>query len=259
MGAVKKYFAREFRKDMLQLEHEAVSDFYLCSFMRNRSSIPLLLVRGLLLLGCIGIVVSSFILTVAEAPAGKWFIYLTHWGLLLITATSALAFAVSCRAYFKGPIDGTFGLPWYVKVYWVLYEITITIAFFITVFYWTLLSGGDAEGEYAVDPVLDLFIHGVNSMVMFCLLVTSRQPVNILHFYMPIVLGLIYTLFTVIYHFAGGTDLLGNPWIYPMMDWANPGSTVIMVVVTAIGIVVVHLVVVGIAAARNALSRCSEQ
>lgn len=36
--------------------------------------------------------------------------------------------------------DATFGLPWYVKTYWVLYNITIPVAFLITVFYWGVLK-----------------------------------------------------------------------------------------------------------------------
>jgi hypothetical protein len=38
-------------------------------------------------------------------------------------------------------------------------------------------------------------------------------------------IGLLYLIFTVIYYFAGGTDALGNDFIYSILNWNNPGST----------------------------------
>lgn len=36
-----------------------------------------------------------------------------------------------------------FGLPWYVKVYWILFNISTPIAFVITVFYYAFLVNGE--------------------------------------------------------------------------------------------------------------------
>lgn len=55
-----------------------------------------------------------------------------HLGILSVVKVTNLP------AYYWST-DATFGLPWYVKTYWILYNITIPVAFLITVFYWGIL------------------------------------------------------------------------------------------------------------------------
>lgn len=43
MGAAKKYFRKEFQKQMFSLEHDSPIDFYVSSVQANRSTVPLLL------------------------------------------------------------------------------------------------------------------------------------------------------------------------------------------------------------------------
>lgn len=101
---VKQYFKREFQWSSFKLDHEPPSDFYVSCCQGNRDTLPLLLVRCTLFMGCLAIVLASQILTSRSLRYGLWWIFLTHWGLLFITITSGLAFAVSLRAYLKGPI-----------------------------------------------------------------------------------------------------------------------------------------------------------
>lgn len=37
--------------------------------------------------------------------------------------------------------DAAFSLPWYIKVYWALFNATVPMAFFITIYYYSLLAG----------------------------------------------------------------------------------------------------------------------
>lgn len=100
----KKYFRKEFQMSMFYLEHESPVDFYVSSVQVNRSTVPLLCVRTIVFLGCLGIFLASIIMTSLSISARYWPIFLTHWGLVLITITSGFALAVSLRAYFIGPI-----------------------------------------------------------------------------------------------------------------------------------------------------------
>ncbi|CAH2102242.1 unnamed protein product [Euphydryas editha] len=254
MGSVKKYFKKQFRHKMFHLKHKNNSDFYLSCFQSSTSALPLLCVRALLFLTCLGIVISSFAVSATYFPyLGMWFIYLTSWGLVLITITSGFGFGVSATIYFKGDPDDSSGLPWYIKVYLVSYSLTIPIAFFITIFYWAFLSSGDEE--YAVNIVMDIFIHAVNSVIMFILLITARQQINLLHFYMPILFAVVYVIFSLIYYFADGRDPFDNPYIYPVLNWNSPGESMITVVFAAVIIVVLHFVVAMITVARDAIGR----
>lgn len=102
---MKVYLKTQFRLSMFKLEHENPSDFYLSCWQKNRASLPLFCLRLLLFLACVGILVASLVIMGRGfGNVGLWFIYMTHWGVLLITLTTGFATAISCRAYFKGPI-----------------------------------------------------------------------------------------------------------------------------------------------------------
>ncbi|XP_072941964.1 protein rolling stone-like isoform X2 [Epargyreus clarus] len=187
-----------------------------------------------------------------------WLIYLTHWGIVINTIAAGFGLAVSVRAFIKGTIEGSLGLPWYVKAYWLSLNIATPIALFITIFYWSLLTG--LEQDFAINLTLDIFIHAVNSVLMLALLLIARHPMFLLHFYFSIGIGVIYLIFTLIYYAAGGTDPFGEHTIYPMIDWEYPGQTIGIVLLSALGIVILHGLMVGLSAARDALGkRCRKE
>ncbi|XP_068627014.1 protein rolling stone-like [Battus philenor] len=252
MSAIKSYFKNEGRLSMLGLECSEPSRFYCSAWQSNRSATPLLLWRMLLFLGSFGIVLTSMTMYGVRGKFGFWFIYLTHWGLTLNTLATGLAVAVSARCFLYGPISADLNLPWYVKSYWVFYNSAVPFAFLITVFYWTVLYEAGFEEE--LNHGLDVAVHGLNSLLMFLLLVSSSHPSRLFHLYHPIIFGLIYVVFGALYYIAGGLDPSGNTWIYPVIHWADPGPTMIMVIITAILLVSLHLAVVGLAAIRDAVA-----
>ncbi|GBP42146.1 hypothetical protein EVAR_21151_1 [Eumeta japonica] len=49
----------------------------------------------------------------------------------------------------------------------------------------------------------------------------------------------------------------GHPWIYPVVDWTHPKPTSVVLVLTALSLALAHVVVVAVAAVRDALAaRC---
>ncbi|XP_072937830.1 protein rolling stone-like [Epargyreus clarus] len=253
MDAVKSYFKSETRWEMLGLEHTKPPDFYLSVWQTTRSSVPLLIWRALLFLASLGIILTSFIMyAVSDISIGFWFIYLTHWGLTLNVFATGFATVVSARCYLYGPISAEFCLPWYVKTYWVFSNAAVPIAFLITVFYWTVLYGAGIEEE--VNHALDVAIHGINSVVMFLLLISSSHACRLLHFYQPICFAFTYVVFAVIYYLAGGRDAKGNAFIYPVLYWGFPGQAIGVVVLTGLLLVALHFTTVGLAASRNAVA-----
>ncbi|KAI5644968.1 protein rolling stone-like [Phthorimaea operculella] len=253
-----KYIRKQFQARQFLLEHHSYSDFYLSCWQTNRSPFPLLCFRAVIFLGCLAIVLASFILTAMMMNVGYWFIFMTHWGLVANLAASGFAVLVSLKAYTGKPIESYQSLPWHVKAFWVSYNIAMVIAFLVTIIYFTILLPlyADVEGvDLAVDPILDLFIHGINSVLMFFLLMTSRMPGRILHFTYPLCFGIIYLLFSVVYFFAGGTDPFGNNFIYPILNWEDPAVTGVVVVVIAVFLIILHELVVLMTACRNWLAR----
>jgi hypothetical protein len=60
--------------------------------------------------------------------------------------------------------------------------------------------------EEELNHGLDVAVHGINTLLMFLLLVTSSQPSRLLHIFHPIIFALTYFFFGLIYFFAGGVD-----------------------------------------------------
>ncbi|KAG6450465.1 protein rolling stone isoform X1 [Manduca sexta] len=256
-----QWVKNQFHWRMCMLEHASPVNFYVSCWQSNRSSLPLLWLRSVLLLYSTCVLIASMVMLplTLDIPLGYWFIYLTHWGLLLIVLTEAFSTAVSAYAYFKKPIDATFGLPWYVKTYWVLYNISIPVAFLITVFYWGILKTSPNTVNYAPNPILDVMLHGVNSAVMVVELVFSAHPSRLMHVMQPLYFAGAYMLFTVIYYFAGGVDPWGNPFVYPVVDWSKPEQTMVVITLTALFLALMHLVTVAVATVRDSIAkRCSK-
>lgn len=103
MGA-KKWFRNQFRAAHLVLRHDDASEFYLSCWQKNRSPLPLICVRLVLFLACVGTLAFSFTIVGRRDLLAYWAIYFTQWGLVMNFLTTGLAIAVSLVAYFRGPI-----------------------------------------------------------------------------------------------------------------------------------------------------------
>ena len=121
------------------------------------------------------------------------------------------------------------GLPQ--KISWFLANASSSIALMITIFFWFFLYDG-------VNTFANTFLHLLNS-VRYCMLIMTlwslqmfnsviidltivSRPAKLLHFLHPLLFGLWYLTFSIVYWAVGGTDPQGNHWIYPMVDWDRP-------------------------------------
>lgn len=75
---------------------------------------------------------------------------------------------------------------------------------------------------------------------MFIEICVVLHPIHFLHFIYPIVGGLCYLVFSLIYFYSGGTDALGRDYIYSILNWNNPVQTSIVCVLVAILIILCH-------------------
>ncbi|XP_045446036.1 protein rolling stone-like [Melitaea cinxia] len=236
--------------DLWVSSNEKTSDYYLTSWQRGDSAIPMFLVRLLLSSVSVGILVWS--LVVGAGP--HWMIYLTNWGLLLVTSLTLSGLLVSCFAICKKIPDGG-NLPWYVSIYWLCYNITITIAIMITALYWILLFSPELKAEQTAGAFwLDVATHGFNSCLALAELLLSRTPMRFLHIYQPLGMGVWYAGFSAIYYSAGGTDGMGNPFIYEILDWSQADRAGVIVAISAASLIILYTVLWFLTLARDKLS-----
>lgn len=53
---------------------------------------------------------------------------------------------------------------------------------------------------------MNIFVHGINSVLMMADLFVVAHPVRLLHCYWPFSFAMFYIVFNIIYYLAGGTD-----------------------------------------------------
>ncbi|CAD0194979.1 unnamed protein product [Chrysodeixis includens] len=232
--------------------NERLSDFCASSWQRGETPAVMLVVR--LMLAAVALAILTW--SLVEAPTPYWLIYLTNWGLLLVTSMTLSGLIVSVAALSnKGVGDDVKQLPWYTSMYWVLFNISITLSIMITALYWILLYDPEMREEMGNRAFwLDVSTHGFTSCVALAELVMSRTPVRFLHVYQPLGMGLWYAVFSAIYYAAGGTDINGNHFIYNVLDWSHGKRTSIVLAASLAGLIIAYTFVWAVAYCRDRLS-----
>ena len=120
---------------------------------------------------------------------------------------------------------------WYHKVLWVLYSIAVDNSPVVTVIYWTLLfTGGKLE-------LPDITFHLLNSVLMVTETCLSAIPVRFFHVIYAWAYAAIYLIFTIVYWQCGGTDISGNKYIYPILDYDHGDPKEIVLIVVGYGLI----------------------
>ena len=94
---------------------------------------------------------------------------------------------------------------------------------------------------------VDLETHALNVVYIVLNISVTGMPIRLLHFWYSIVYGVVYGVFTLVYHLAGGTNALEKPYVYSVIDWREPGTAAgYSVAFGIIGVTVIHAVLYGV-------------
>jgi len=176
---------------------------------------------------------------VATFTAGFWvtrpykyyFIFVTHWGLLLSVLYSMMS---SINTVFppKQPSTASELPSWWIRLTWFLFVTSAHLEITLTILYWWLdYSGGIS--------VLNIMKHGgVLIIIVFQGLVLDRIPVRMVHFFWSFTIIALYIGWTYIHSVLD----IGNPYksdsdpetnddvLYSILDWnKEPESAAIVV------------------------------
>ncbi|XP_068139993.1 protein rolling stone-like [Drosophila tropicalis] len=212
-------FGKEFQRSKFSLYHEERGVFCRSQWQQGDRSILWLIYRWLFA-AFFGI---CMIMSVVETfYGGRWFIYLTDWGFTLCTYTAIYGAVITTIYYFR---------PFYfapnscaLKIYWASHFTSTVLAFMITLVFWSAVypSLPDDMG----DDVYSFLEHASNSVLMLLDLFMVAYPARLMHLIYPVIVLTIYCLFSLIYYCTGGTDILGNHFIYEILDWEKPGLAI---------------------------------
>ena len=92
----------------------------------------------------------------------------------------------------------------------------------------------------------NIIVHLTNSVYVFIVVLTEAKPIRFKHFYAALCWMVAFTLFSLIYYWCGGKNRQGEDWIYPFLDWSNPGATLGYAPVFMIVLLIGHSAVYGL-------------
>ncbi|KAL7022141.1 hypothetical protein ACKWTF_012148 [Chironomus riparius] len=163
-----------------------------------------------------------------------FFIYLTNIGILLVTLFTLYAAIISTLYHFDIIKIEAASLSY--KLFWVVSNMSIVLAFMITIVYWSALY----DWNSGTLTLHDFLIHSSNSIFMFIEICVVSHPIHLLHFIYPIAGGLCYLVFSLVYFYSGGTDAIGRDYIYSILNWNYPGQTTIVCIFVAVLIILLQ-------------------
>ncbi|XP_076165028.1 protein rolling stone isoform X2 [Ptiloglossa arizonensis] len=177
------------------------------------------------------------------AAYDKWPIYLTNWDLVLGLSQALLGGLLASRRWKLQKVSDfnpsilTLGLT--ERAYWFLYVVTMNIALGVTVSYWCSIY--DPKIHH-LDP-LNIMLHVCNSILMIIDFCVTNIPFRLKNFWWCLTIVFGYTIFSLIYFFAGGLDKNGYHYIYKILDWKKPVQATLVCLGEAVFITVLYSVV----------------
>ncbi|XP_059472181.1 protein rolling stone-like [Neocloeon triangulifer] len=169
----------------------------------------------------------------------KWFIYLTNWTLMILTAQALIAAVLAVEHQLFPPQGKSAGKMTNLhKWYWFLNNLCNVGSPAITLLFWTSVYNKDIHR-------LDFGnIHGhvMNTVLVVVDLMVTAHPVRLLHFYQPMILASTYSLFSIVYFFLGGTNKQGNSKIYPFLNWHKPDVALTYILSGCVLLMLIHVV-----------------
>ncbi|KAH8248928.1 hypothetical protein KR032_004334, partial [Drosophila birchii] len=160
--------------------------------------------------------------TVKYFRRGHCFIYLTNWSFYMCAITSIYAAILQIKYHCKK--DLWVPSKWVIQIYWVFFWITLCIEQLVALTYWTLLYPRDRArtNPLYISTFYNIWTHALSAIIFTVDHLVVAQPARLLHFVYPVGFCLVYVLFTMIFYWAGGVNLMGRPYIYPFLNYSKP-------------------------------------
>lgn len=109
--------------------------------------------------------------------------------------------------------------PWYMCITWVLFSAVSTGAVMVTIVFFAFLF--PVMKGASVMSLENVQLHLLNSVIILLENFITGIPCRLLHVVYPILYGLLYLLFSLIYWAVDHSHVM-----YPILDWNKPGPTV---------------------------------
>lgn len=237
-------FLNEFKLRKFGFKHKHLDQFYQSQWQSGARSFYYLLFRWTWAFFFISVFIASLVL---QLSGGKFFIFLTNWGIIVCLLAQLSGAILATRWYYNlgntrsAVMEGKIlkeppTTSRLIKFYWLVHGASLALALVITTVYWIFLHG--KMDKPMLYPVMSFITHCLNSVFMLVDFWLVAFPVRLLHIIYWMLLPIFFYIFTVIYYLAGGTDEYGHHYVYPILDWTNP----MRAVTTFAGVFVLYII-----------------
>lgn len=191
----------------------------------------------------------------------KWLIFITNHSLMLyiigyaaitiLTIVYTVIYYVDekkLQRFYPKPATSRYSfysqdnIAWYMKICWLLYLIGTTIEIMNVAGFWVVVyrpcSSDSAPAinmttTTSMEPmepcetieVISLHVHLIFGIFILVDIFLTRVPWQFLHLFYSVSYMAFFVVFSGIYYAAGGTDHLGNPYIYSAFDYGENPAT----------------------------------
>ncbi|XP_041373391.1 protein rolling stone-like [Gigantopelta aegis] len=219
------------------LTHEPREDFILSQW--SDLPLPYAILRSMFALYAIAIVFYSGL---DGGHGEKIFIWMTYWVYYIFTTNFIVAAANTWTYWLYGRRRKKLEClqsAWFsssLKVQWVLHNLSGNGTFIATAMFWTVVYNGESVSFVTMN------VHGISLVLVILDFTITRCPIRIHHFYLAAIFSSTYSLFTVVYWAAGGTNTVNEPFIYNVLDYSeNPRmATAYLLSITLIVVPLIH-------------------
>jgi len=143
----------------------------------------------------LAVAITSIVQDCEEGVGAWWLIYLTNWTLVLqivylhLSAWITRGYLLTKRTPKK--------VPTHYHIAWILQSVLASATTLVFLLYWALIHDGGAVKFVTINT------HGVNFIAMLIDRGFSKQPARMMHFYYPMIYGIIFYLFSIMHEYAG--------------------------------------------------------
>jgi len=156
--------------------------------------------------------IDSYSGTSSKYGLGYWFIYLTHWQVLIIYAHLLMSFGMTM--YYSHVDHCNEPLTRGAKLSWFLQNICVGLVPIVCIQYWALVYSPPLRA-------VSVHTHGVTWILLTFDLSISYTPTYFKHIWQCAIIAFVYIAFNMIYVLSGGENELGDNYVYSVLSWSD--------------------------------------
>ncbi|GAA49786.1 Protein rolling stone [Clonorchis sinensis] len=179
-----------------------------------------------------------------------WFVYATNWSFGLLTLAFFLL-ALYCLIY-NCPRRKDATLILYGPI-WLIYIIALDTIIVVSIVYWVALANSNL-GVFS--SIWGKLKHSLAACLAVLDLFISSIPVRLAHAVYPILIGLIYAVFSYLFWLGGGEGPLGVGQVYPGLNWIHPKTAILSCLCALLFSFLIHILIYVTYYIRVKLSTC---